>query len=69
MPHYLLTEAGFSANWRGWVASEAFEYSPEHTSFPAKARLGGAGRKAASGSAVRVSGDHQRFHFELERGA
>lgn len=26
MPHYLLTGAGFSANWGGWVASEAFEY-------------------------------------------
>jgi hypothetical protein len=25
MPHYLLTGAGFSANWGGWVASEAFE--------------------------------------------
>ena len=26
MRHYLLTGAGFSANWGGWVASEAFEY-------------------------------------------
>lgn len=26
VPHYLLTGAGFSANWGGWVASEAFEY-------------------------------------------
>lgn len=26
MPYYLLTGAGFSANWGGWVASEAFEY-------------------------------------------
>lgn len=26
MQHYLLTGAGFSANWGGWVASEAFEY-------------------------------------------
>jgi SIR2-like domain len=26
MPHYLLTGAGFSANWGGWIASEAFEY-------------------------------------------
>jgi hypothetical protein len=32
MDYYLLTGAGFSANWGGWVASEAFEYllgSPE----------------------------------------
>lgn len=26
MQYYLLTGAGFSANWGGWVASEAFEY-------------------------------------------
>jgi hypothetical protein len=26
MPNYLLTGAGFSANWGGWIASEAFEY-------------------------------------------
>jgi hypothetical protein len=26
MSKYLLTGAGFSANWGGWVASEAFEY-------------------------------------------
>lgn len=26
MRYYLLTGAGFSANWGGWVASEAFEY-------------------------------------------
>ena len=26
MHYYLLTGAGFSANWGGWVASEAFEY-------------------------------------------
>jgi hypothetical protein len=26
MPHYLLTGAGFSRNWGGWLASEAFEY-------------------------------------------
>src|SRR5690349_13224160 len=26
MPHYLLTGAGFSYNWGGWLASEAFEY-------------------------------------------
>jgi len=26
MPHYLLIGAGFSRNWGGWVASEAFEY-------------------------------------------
>ena len=26
MHHYLLTGAGFSANWGGWVAAEAFEY-------------------------------------------
>jgi hypothetical protein len=24
--HYLLTAAGFSANWGGWVANEVFEY-------------------------------------------
>jgi hypothetical protein len=26
MPHYLLTGAGFSRNWGGWLANEAFEY-------------------------------------------
>lgn len=26
MPHYLLTGAGFSRNWGGWLAAEAFEY-------------------------------------------
>src|SRR3984957_20957152 len=26
MGHYLLTGAGFSYNWGGWLASEAFEY-------------------------------------------
>lgn len=26
MPHILLTGAGFSRNWGGWLASEAFEY-------------------------------------------
>ena len=26
MPHYLLTGAGFSRNWGGWLASEVFEY-------------------------------------------
>jgi len=26
MPNYLLTGAGFSRNWGGWLASEAFEY-------------------------------------------
>src|SRR6202008_4525891 len=26
MPHYLFTGAGFSYNWGGWLASEAFEY-------------------------------------------
>jgi hypothetical protein len=26
MPYYLLTGAGFSRNWGGWLASEAFEY-------------------------------------------
>ena len=26
MPHVLLLGAGFSRNWGGWVASEAFEY-------------------------------------------
>ena len=26
MPHLLLTGAGFSRNWGGWLASEAFEY-------------------------------------------
>jgi hypothetical protein len=32
MPYYLLTGAGFSRNWGGWLANEAFEYllgSPE----------------------------------------
>ena len=26
MPHILLTGAGFSRNWGGWLADEAFEY-------------------------------------------
>lgn len=26
MPHFLLTGAGFSRNWGGWLADEAFEY-------------------------------------------
>jgi hypothetical protein len=26
MPYYLLTGAGFSRNWGGWLANEAFEY-------------------------------------------
>jgi hypothetical protein len=26
MPNYLLTGAGFSRNWDGWLADEAFEY-------------------------------------------
>src|SRR5262249_44038772 len=26
MPHFLLTGAGFSRNWGGWLANEAFEY-------------------------------------------
>jgi SIR2-like domain len=26
MPHYLLAGAGFSRNWGGWLANEAFEY-------------------------------------------
>ena len=26
MKHVLLLGAGFSHNWRGWLASEAFEY-------------------------------------------
>src|ERR1700674_1527940 len=26
MTHYLLTGAGFSRNWGGWLADEAFEY-------------------------------------------
>jgi hypothetical protein len=26
MPHYLLSGAGFSRNWGGWLANEAFEY-------------------------------------------
>jgi hypothetical protein len=26
MPHYLLTGAGFSRNWGGWLANEAFEH-------------------------------------------
>jgi hypothetical protein len=32
VPHYLLAGAGFSRNWGGWLANEAFEYllgSPE----------------------------------------
>lgn len=37
MPHYLLLGAGFSRNWGGWLASEAFEYllgCPEVASNP-----------------------------------
>ena len=26
MPHHLLTGAGFTRNWGGWLANEAFEY-------------------------------------------
>ena len=26
MPHILLTGAGFSKNWGGWLAKDAFEY-------------------------------------------
>ncbi len=26
MPNYLLTGSGFSRNWGGWLANEAFEY-------------------------------------------
>lgn len=36
MPHYLLTGAGFSRNWGGWLADEAFEYllgSPDLDAF------------------------------------
>jgi hypothetical protein len=36
MPHYLLTGAGFSRNWGGWLANEAFEYllgAPEIDSY------------------------------------
>ena len=30
MPHILLTGAGFSRNWGGWLADEAFEYLLGH---------------------------------------
>src|SRR5438132_13270345 len=30
MPHILLTGAGFSRNWGGWLADEAFEYVLGH---------------------------------------
>jgi len=30
MPHILLFGAGFSRNWGGWLADEAFEYLLGH---------------------------------------
>ena len=39
MPHYLLVGAGFSRNWGGWVASEAFEYLLGCPEIRADARL------------------------------
>jgi hypothetical protein len=39
MPHYLLVGAGFSRNWDGWVASEAFEYLLGCPEIRADARL------------------------------
>jgi hypothetical protein len=39
MPRYLLIGAGFSRNWDGWVASEAFEYLLGCPEIRADARL------------------------------
>jgi hypothetical protein len=39
MPHHLLIGAGFSRNWGGWVASEAFEYLLGCPEIRADARL------------------------------
>ena len=54
MPHYLLTGAGFSRNWGGWLANEAFEYllgSPEIDDYLRNtlwgAKLGGEGFEVA----------------------
>jgi hypothetical protein len=54
MPHYLLTGAGFSRNWGGWLANEAFEYllgAPEIDEYVRTilwgAKLGGEGFEGA----------------------
>lgn len=42
MPHFLLLGAGFSRNWGGWLAAEAFEYllgCPEVVRDPSLAQL------------------------------
>lgn len=39
MSHYLLLGAGFSRNWGGWLASEAFEYLLGQTSVMSSAPL------------------------------
>jgi len=41
MPRYLLTGAGFSRNWGGWLANEAFEYllGSAHTDAHLRRRL------------------------------
>src|ERR1700716_2453545 len=53
MPHYLLTGAGFSRNWGGWLADEAFEYLlgcsdifPHHRNLLWKHRRSGGGFEA-----------------------
>jgi len=39
MPHHLLLGVGFSRNWGGWVASEAFEYRLVCPEIRAESRL------------------------------
>lgn len=39
MSHYLLLGAGFSHNWGGWLASEAFEYLIGHSAIIASTEL------------------------------
>ena len=39
MPHILLTGAGFSRNWGGWLADEAFEYLLGHPRIDAGLRI------------------------------
>lgn len=39
MSHYLLLGAGFSRNWGGWLANEAFEYLLGHSAIRGNERL------------------------------
>jgi hypothetical protein len=66
MGHVLLTGAGFSRNWGGWLANEAFEYligSPEiddhirHLLWTHKGRGGGFPRSCGQrGQGLATSG-------------